>query len=216
MVIPSNLRGKIPDEAAFAIEQLQESVKGLKTGFNSFANALQQAQKSIKSQAANISQSLSILPSADLLSSGTSSGVKTQASIPPTVNNGFAYTSTTTSITWFWDGTNGSMLLQIDWPDGSVTQVPPASLQITGLTPNTAYKFYPYFNVDLNMVLFAQVAGGVGTPPVAYTAVSASAAGIVNADRNVAMSSGSMAASTPNSGTGGGSGGGTGGKGGLQ
>lgn len=211
VLIPSNLRGKIPLEAATAIEQLQESVRNLAAQLNQTNAQVTNTQTNQTSLAATVDQALSTLPASSLLSAGSSSGLKAQGNAVPTVNGKFAYVSTTSSITWYWDGTNGSSLLTIYWPDGTSTAVPPANLAITGLSSNTAYTFYPYFNVDLNSVGFVQVSGGVGTPAAAYTASSLAAAAAQSADGNTPMVAAPLTASTTSSGSGGGSGGGNGG-----
>src|SRR6185312_8192669 len=53
------------------------------------------------------------------------SGVSTKGSISPAgVSGKFAFTATSTSITVYWDGTNGSELLSILRADKTVVQVP--------------------------------------------------------------------------------------------
>lgn len=126
----------------------------------------------------------------------------------------FTYTATTTSITWYWDGTNGSTTLTIYRADNTTTGPISGNQTITGLTPATTYNFYPYW--DETAKTFKWVAGGSGTP--AYAQPSAGSAVLVqqqNLRNQIPLSIGGMQASTPAAGTGGGSGGGGGGGGGC-
>lgn len=186
-------------------------MKSVRAALGAQSASIEQAKKSIESNAAAVSKALAAVPAYDLLSAGISTAVKTQASILPVVNGKFAYTSDTSHITWYWDGTNGSQVLTIFWPDGSLTQVPPSSLAISGLSASTTYTFYPYFNVDMNSLLFAQVAGGVGSPAAAYTGSTLAASVAQSLDRNTPLVSAPLTAATTSSGSGGGSGGGNGG-----
>src|SRR5437868_2782674 len=64
----------------------------------------------------------------------TKAGVKKLGSMPPTANtNGFAYTSTVNSVTWYWDGTNSSKLVILRRSDGTIQVMPSGSITITGL-----------------------------------------------------------------------------------
>ena len=82
---------------------------------------------------------------------------------------GFAYTSTTTTITWFWDGTNGSAVIVITRADGSKFRVPIAgsNLTITGLIANTTYYFLPFWNIS-NQCNIGWVQGTTGNPQIAF------------------------------------------------
>src|SRR6185437_2327148 len=66
-------------------------------------------------------------------------------STPFSTTTGFAYTSTTTSITWYWDGTNGSSNITIYRADKTTTGPLSGSQTITGLSSGTTYNFYPYY-----------------------------------------------------------------------
>ena len=207
-----NLKGLVADPVRQVLEQFNLSIESLKLGLaQTNATVAANAQSTSESVAAATEQTSSTVAAAQLVLGGSSSGLKQQANAIPTVNGKIAYVSTTSSITWYWDGTNGSSLLTIFWPDGSSTQVPPANLAITGLTSNTTYTFYPYFSVDLNSVLFVAVSGGVGSPAVAYTASSVAAASDQSLDGNTPLVSSPLTAATTSSGSGGGSGGGNGG-----
>lgn len=97
------------------------------------------------------------------------------------------WSATTTTITFYWDGTHSSKPLTIYRDDNTVAGPFVGSLLVSGLTPGTTYFFYPFFqdfselpgaNVQnvtaepLGTVVFASVpaAKPVGTPAVAYTA----------------------------------------------
>lgn len=177
------------------------------------------------SNLSKVVQSTSQLPAYQLFNAGVSSALNLQASFSPIVVGAMAYTSTTTTITWYWDGTSGSTLLTIICPDNSTLPIPAGSLTVTGLAANTGYNFYPYFDLDSGMMVFSLVTGGSGTPAVAYGGVvtpgiptaSLMAAALQVADRHVVVSStGSVVGITPAAGTGGGSGGGSGGGGGRS
>lgn len=135
--------------------------------------------------------------------------------IPFSQTTGFKYTATTTSITWYWDGTNGSTTLSILRADGTTTGPISGNVTITGLTLGTTYSFYPYWDEPTQSVQW--LTGGSGTP--SYAQPSAGGQSLVQAQalRNrIPLSSGAMPASTPASGTSSGSGGGGGGGGGYK
>lgn len=133
--------------------------------------------------------------------------------IPFSQTTGFAYTATTTSITWYWDGTNGSTTLTILRADGTTTGPISGNQVITGLSASHTYNFYPYWDEPTQTVLW--VAGGSGSP--AYAQSSAGSQTLVQSQflrSRLPLSQGGMQASTPASGSGSGSGGGGGGGGG--
>src|SRR6266404_3233662 len=165
----------------------------------------------LQQHTATIEKAISTNAAFDSTVAGITSSHKIQGSILPIVVGKLAYTSNGTSITWFWDGTNGSSLLLLLWPDGSQTQVPPASLAITALAGSTTYIFYPYFDTVYGGIGFAAVAGGLGTPGVAYAASSTLAAAVTSLDTHAPISAVPLTAATTGGGAGGGSGGGSGG-----
>lgn len=115
----------------------------------------------------------------------------------------FSFATTTTTITLTWSSFN------LYRPDGSIQALPPSptgGVVITGLTANTPYFLYPYWD-EINQVI-AFAAQGSGTPAFAYTAKSQTAAQIQALTTHVPLSTGSIAITTPATGTGSGSGGG--------
>ena len=88
----------------------------------------------------------------------------------PTGNTaGFAYTATDTSITWYWDGTNGSLVPVINRADGSRFTIPTSGspLTVSGLVASTTYYFLPFWNVN-SLCNIGWVPGTVGSPQVAF------------------------------------------------
>jgi hypothetical protein len=88
------------------------------------------------------------------------------------VTTQITYTSTTTSITFYWDGTNGSTQFKVARDDGTTTGplITGSPVTVTGLTAGTTYYFYMYWDETLTRVQFATVAGtAVGSPAYAFT-----------------------------------------------
>lgn len=104
----------------------------------------------------------------------SSSQVKSAGSRASSLTTGFTFTATTTTITLYWDGTNSSQLLRIYRDDNTVAGPFAGNKLITGLTANTKYFFYPYFDEVLQVVAFVGQPGAaanpVGSPPIAYLA----------------------------------------------
>jgi len=102
----------------------------------------------------------------------TSSKMQKLGSVSPqTATNGFGYTSDGASITWYWDGTNGSKVIQIHRADQSVFNLPTvgSGLQVTGLANGTVYYFLPFWNTTSKSNL-GWVKGTVGSPQIAFVA----------------------------------------------
>lgn len=119
--------------------------------------------------------------------SGAGFNALSEPSVDPTTNEivsagsrtaslttGFTFTATTTSISMFWDGTNGSVLLRVYRDDGTIAGPYSGNQLVTGLLANTKYFFYPYFDETAKVVRFVSQPGAavnpVGSPPIAYTA----------------------------------------------
>src|SRR5277367_6457011 len=135
----------------------------------------------------------------------TKTGVLMKGSVAPTWSGAFTYVSTTTSITWSWSS------LTIARADGTTTVVANGSLVVTGLTPGTAYNFYPYWDDSaLALAWVGGLASSAGTPANAFTAKTNSAAQHQSLQGLIPLSQGAMIAATTTSGAGGGSGGGSG------
>jgi hypothetical protein len=159
-------------------------------------------------------QSLSAVTASSFVLQGVGKGMidlilgtvlSTTGSVPATLNGGFTYTSTTSSITWSWTG------MIITRSDGTTTTVPNGSVAVTGLSASTTYYFYPYYDDTLGILTF--VAGGVGSSSlgaIAQTAPSLALGQQQGLAQHVPLSTGNMPAATTASGGGGGSGGGAG------
>lgn len=107
----------------------------------------------------------------------TSPQIKSLGSRAASLTTGFTYTATTTSVTMYWDGTNGSQLLRIYRDDNTVDGPFSGNQLITGLTAGTTYFFYPYFDETMRTVQFVTSSGvAVGSPAIAYTATNILAA----------------------------------------
>lgn len=145
------------------------------------------------------------------------STIRKVGSLPPSANiSGFAYTSTANSITWYWDGTNGSTVIVLHRSDGSTQVIPTSGSPFTvgGLANATTYYFLPYWvpNQGCNV---SWVVGTVGAPLIAFvladtTDVTKGSFYILQQslqDREQ-LTGGFMSATTGSSGGGGGGGGG--------
>jgi hypothetical protein len=140
-----------------------------------------------------------------VLITGTSTSpidITKQGSIPPSMPAfTFTYTSTTSSITLSWSGS-------FKRADGTSQSSSGSSVAITGLSANTTYYFYPYWDEVSGSMAFAS--GGVGLDGVAFTSNSNTGVTNQNLQSRLPVSSGAITGATTSSGTGGG---GTGGGG---
>jgi hypothetical protein len=75
----------------------------------------------------------------------------------------FNYATTTTTITLSWTG------MKIYRADGSIETLPDGSQTVTGLTANTSYYFYPYWD-EVNQVVGFVSGSGSGSPGIAFLA----------------------------------------------
>lgn len=149
----------------------------------------------------------------------TTNQISTGGNRTGSVTTSIAFTTTTTSASFFWDGSNGSVPFTIYRDDGSITgpTIVGSGLTVTGLSPNTKYFFYPYWDESANQIKFAIIPGvGIGAPAMAFTSFSIQAAQIqiLRGHIPLAPSLSSTGLTTPAAGTGSGSGGGGGGAGG--
>jgi len=80
----------------------------------------------------------------------------------------FGFTATSTSITLYWDGTNGSTPFTMKRVDGSSFSVTKGSLTVAGLTPGTIYGFLP-FNCLTNQLNLSFCTGDAGSPRFAFS-----------------------------------------------
>lgn len=154
----------------------------------------------------------------DILRTGnidtTRSTVLKKGGVPPSANrNGFAYTSTANSITWYWDGTNGSTVIVIKRSDSTNQVIPTAGsgLTVTGLLNTTTYYFLPFWSPN-NLCNIGWVPGTIGTPRIAFVVGDTTGTNASNyllqqtlQDRE-ALIGGFMSATTGSSGGGGGHG----------
>lgn len=104
----------------------------------------------------------------------TSNEIISAGSRTASLTTGFTFTATTTSITMYWDGSNSSVLLRVYRDDGKIAGPFAGNQLVTGLSPNTKYFFYPYFDETSQVVRFVSQPGAaanpVGSPPIAYLA----------------------------------------------
>lgn len=97
------------------------------------------------------------------------------------VQGHFAFTSTGTSITIYWDGSHGSQLLAIRRADGSNYSVTAGSMTVGGLTAGVTYGFSS-FVATAQPAQLSFVQGDSGTPQFAFSP-AASPALVTNATR---------------------------------
>lgn len=153
----------------------------------------------------------------DVLSNGqidlaSSTAVVAQGSISPFgIKGKFGFTATTTSITVYWDGTNGSELISILRADGRVIAIPGNSLTVSGLSPSTTYGFLPFWSA-FNTCGIGWVVGDSGTPKFAFTAAGETAVALnqQSLQGREQLSNGYITYATTASGTSSGGGGGGG------
>lgn len=103
----------------------------------------------------------------------SSSQVSSVGSRMFSVTTPLAQVAGTTLITFYWDGSNGSVPFQIYRDDG--TRLGPliqgSPFAVTGLTANTKYFFYFYWDEAVNQIKAVSVPGvSLGVPAVAFTA----------------------------------------------
>ncbi len=150
-------------------------------------------------------------------------------SVPNSYIGAMAYVSTTSSITWYWDGTHGSTQLTIYRATMPPSNLPnqvesetvlPSNLAVNGLTASTSYYFFPYisentipypaYTPQISWVDGAQAGGGAsGSPNIAFAGSrNQAAAQFSSRNDNIPIATNPVATATTSSGSGGGSGGG--------
>lgn len=101
-----------------------------------------------------------------------SAGLVTSGSIPATGFSGkFGFTATTSAITVYFDGTNGSVAFTRLGADGTVKPIATGSMTISGLAANTPYGFLPFYSA-YNACGIGWVLGDSGAPQFAFTAAA--------------------------------------------
>ena len=89
---------------------------------------------------------------------------------PQSITTAFTFVPTSTGVTFYWDGTNGSQPLSIYRDDGTIVSPIVGNQTVSGLSPSTTYYFYPYYDETLGAVRWAVVSGvSIGTPGYAFT-----------------------------------------------
>lgn len=106
------------------------------------------------------------------LASGTivpNTGIQAVGNAFPFVIQGkFGFSATPTSITLYWDGTNGSKIFAIKRTDGTNFTIPAGNLLISGLFPLTQYGFLPYNKITSPTQLSFSI-GDAGNPQFAFS-----------------------------------------------
>lgn len=87
---------------------------------------------------------------------------------PYVLSGNVGFSATSTSITAYWDGTNGSVPMVVKRADGTNFSVPTGSQVITGLTPSTTYSFSIFWNVN-NRSGLSFGPGDSGSPMIAMS-----------------------------------------------
>jgi hypothetical protein len=127
-------------------------------------------------------------------------------SVPPTAASGFQAVATPTTITFFYDGTNGSTILSVFRANGDKTQVPAGKTVVTGLLANTTYFFYPYFDERSASLLFVstgvQASQPTGIPAIAFLVDNPNASQIARLTHHIPLTAGTpITVTTPNVGS---------------
>lgn len=106
-----------------------------------------------------------VMPSGQVAPTGITATGSTFAFV---VQGNFAFTSTGSAITIYWDGSNGSKLLAIRRADGSNYSILAGSMTIGGLTPGVQYGLSSFVAIaQPDHLSFVQ--GDAGTPEFAFS-----------------------------------------------
>ncbi len=145
----------------------------------------------------------------------TTSRITSLGSRMQSITTPITYIAAPTSITFYWDGTNGSTPFQVYRDDGTVTPAIKGSLSVTGLTASTTYFIYLYYDEAAATIKPVVLPNGVGSPPLAFTSTNISALQqcILRGRLPVANGWSATGITTPATGTASGSGGYSGGGG---
>lgn len=139
----------------------------------------------IVSQLTQLVGQANVPPSQSLASFGpntidpTSGQIVSSGSRVSSIATQLSAVATTSSISFYWDGTNSSVPFQIYRDDNTIFGpfITGSPQVVTGLSPNTTYFFYPYWNESAQRIQFASVPGvSIGSPAIAFTAKNALAA----------------------------------------
>lgn len=103
------------------------------------------------------------------------SAISFQGAMAPSVIDGVMSvgSSSDSTATIYWDGTNSSRVILIRRSDGTSTTIPGNNLTITGLTPAGVYTAYSYWT-PANVCGLGWAQGDSGTPLIAFSSSATS------------------------------------------
>jgi hypothetical protein len=138
-----------------------------------------------------------------------STQITSVGSRPQSIATKIAVVAQPTSISFHWDGTNGSTPLSIYRDDYSIITPMSGHMIVTGLSANTTYYFYPFYDERDATIKWVDDTRPtprslrVGTPQIAFTSASVLGAQsqIFNQHISLAASLGSAGITTPNAGS---------------
>lgn len=209
---PNIVTGASP-EVKSALDSINNYLSVLQGQVSTLAaahQALQEKVTSVQSSATQTQQKVSSLPNFDILVGGDSTQINgSQASILPAhVSGGMTYVAASSgTVTFYWDGTNGSSQVQIAWPNQTLTSIPLGNISVTGLATGVTYNFYPAYDVRLGVVQWSPQGAtpncppGTGTPPIAYAPANFQAAAAADGDGMQSLSDGPIQITIPATGS---------------
>ena len=151
---------KFPDNSKLSNTD-DARVSRLEAGFpSSIAGRVTYSNSSLAVPSTN-----SVLPSGAIAPTGIQATGSTFAFV---VQGNYAFTSDGTSITIYWDGSNGSKLLAIRRADGSNYSITAGSMKIGGLTTGVQYGFSSFIAIPQPAHL-SFVQGDAGSPGFAFS-----------------------------------------------